>query len=88
MVLSVAWNALVFALTPILMGFFAISDEAKSLVIWLVLINNVVNGVAYPFAGPLGNGLRAAGDVRFTILRCIRRMAELGGDRDCSGYGD
>ncbi len=70
-VLSVAWNALVFALTPILMGFFAISDEAKSLVIWLVLINNVVNGVAYPFAGPLGNGLRAAGDVRFTMITSI-----------------
>ena len=39
--------------------------------IWLVLINNVVNGVAYPFAGPLGNGLRAAGDVRFTMITSI-----------------
>lgn len=29
------------------------------------------NGVAYPFAGPLGNGLRAAGDVRFTMLVSI-----------------
>ena len=37
------------------------------LVIWLVLINNVFNSLAYPFAGPLGNGLRAAGDVKFTM---------------------
>jgi Na+-driven multidrug efflux pump len=36
-------------------------------VIWLVLINNIFNGLAYPFAGSLGNGLRAAGDVRFTM---------------------
>ncbi|MCI1723253.1 MAG: hypothetical protein LKM41_10690 [Lachnospiraceae bacterium] len=35
--------------------------------IWLVLINNIFNGLAYPFAGSLGNGLRAAGDVRFTM---------------------
>ena len=70
-VLSVAWNAFVFALTPLLLRFFAISDEAKELVIWLVLINNLINGLAYPFAGPLGSGLRAAGDVRFTMLVSI-----------------
>ena len=29
------------------------------------------NGLAYPFAGSLGNGLRAAGDVRFTMLVSI-----------------
>lgn len=28
-------------------------------------------GVAYSFAGPLGSGLRAAGDVRFTMLVSI-----------------
>lgn len=39
--------------------------------IWLVLINNIFNGLAYPFAGPLGNGLRAAGDVKFTMLVSI-----------------
>ena len=49
----------------------AISDEAKFLVIWLVLINNIFNGLAYPFAGSLGNGLRAAGDVTFTMITSI-----------------
>lgn len=39
--------------------------------VWLVLINNIFNGLAYPFAGPLGNGLRAAGDVKFTIIVSI-----------------
>lgn len=28
-------------------------------------------GLAYPFAGSLGNGLRAAGDVRFTMIVSI-----------------
>ena len=67
LVLSVAWNALVFAMTPIIVRYSAISAPAKELVIWLVLINNVFNSLAYPFAGPLGNGLRAAGDVKFTM---------------------
>lgn len=39
--------------------------------ITLVLINNIVNGLAYPFAGSLGNGLRAAGDVKFTMVVSI-----------------
>lgn len=36
-----------------------------------MLINNIFNGFAYPFAGPQGNGLRAAGDVKFTMLVSI-----------------
>lgn len=69
--LSVLWNALVFAMTPLLILYSAISGQAKSLVIWLVFINNIFNAIAYPFAGPLGNGLRAAGDVKFTMLVSI-----------------
>ena len=70
-VLSIAWNALIFALTPLIVRYSAISPEAKDLVIWLVLINNIFNGLAYPFAGSLGNGLRAAGDVKFTMIISI-----------------
>ena len=70
-VLSIAWNALIFVLTPLIVRYSAISPEAKSLVIWLVLINNIFNGLAYPFAGSLGNGLRAAGDVKFTMIVSI-----------------
>jgi len=69
--LSVAWNALVFALTPLFLKTYAISSETASLVIVLVLINNLFSGFAYPFAGPLGNGLRAAGDIRFTMVVSI-----------------
>ena len=69
--LSILWNALVFVLTPFIIRYSAISAQAKELVIWLVLINNIFNGLAYPFAGPLGSGLRAAGDVKFTMAVSI-----------------
>lgn len=69
--LSVAWNALIIAVTPLLLRFFLISDETKSLVLWLVRINNIFNSIAYPFVGPLGSGLRAAGNVRFTMVVSI-----------------
>lgn len=71
LVLSILWNALIFVITPLIVRYSAISAKAKSLVIWLVLINNIFNGIAYPFAGSLGNGLRAAGDVKFTIIASI-----------------
>ena len=70
-ILSILWNAFIFMITPLIVRYSAISAQAKSLVIWLVLINNIFNGIAYPFAGSLGNGLRAAGDVKFTMITSI-----------------
>lgn len=68
---SIAWNVFVFLITPIFMRFYALSPETKELVIILVLIHNVFNTVAFPFSGPLSNGLRAAGDVKFTMIVSI-----------------
>ncbi|MCM1217454.1 MAG: MATE family efflux transporter [Lachnospiraceae bacterium] len=67
LLISTAWNLLVFLLTPAFLHFYSLSPETKQLVIWLVLIHNVFNAVAYPFSGALSNGLRAAGDVKFTM---------------------
>lgn len=66
--ISVLWNALIFAATPLLMQGYALESETKQLVILLVLIHNAFNALAFPFSGPLSSGLRAAGDVRFTML--------------------
>ena len=63
---AVAWNALIFALTPIILHFYALAPETKQLVLWLVLLHNLFNALAFPFADPLGKGLRATGDVKFT----------------------
>lgn len=65
---SVAWNGMIFAATPVLMHFYSVADETKRLVILLVLIHNIFNAVVFPFADPLGKGLRATGDVRFTTI--------------------
>lgn len=65
--LSAAWNLLIFIFTPLFLRFYALEESTKQLVIWLVLIHNVFNAVAFPFSGALSNGLRAAGDVKFTM---------------------
>lgn len=65
--ISSVWNLLIFLLTPIFLKFYALEPETKHLVIFLVLIHNLFNAAAYPFSGALSNGLRAAGDVKFTM---------------------
>ena len=67
LLLSSAWNLLVFLFTPLFMKFYALEPDTKQLVILLVLIHNLFNAIAYPFSGALSNGLRAAGDVKFTM---------------------
>lgn len=65
--ISIAWNALVLLATPVMLLFYDLSPEAKNLVLWLVVIHNIFNAAAYPISGPFSNGLRAAGDVKFTM---------------------
>lgn len=67
LMLSSVWNLLIFLLTPLFLSFYALEPQTKQLVIWLVLIHNVFNAAAFPFSGALSNGLRAAGDVKFTM---------------------
>lgn len=64
---SSGWNFLILIFTPLFLRFYALEPQTKQLVIWLVLIHNVFNAVAFPFSGALSNGLRAAGDVKFTM---------------------
>lgn len=71
LLLSSAWNLLILALTPLLLRFYALEPQTRQLVIWLVVIHNVFNAVAFPFSGALSNGLRAAGDVKFTMYVSI-----------------
>lgn len=69
--ISSAWNLLIFVLTPLFLKFYALEPETKHLVILLVLIHNLFNATAYPYSGALSNGLRAAGDVKFTMYVSI-----------------
>ena len=67
LVISALWNGLILLFTPLFLRFYALEVETKQLVFRLVLLHNVFNAVAFPFSGALGNGLRAAGDVKYTM---------------------
>lgn len=68
LVFAIVWNGLIFVITPIMMHFYSLETGTKQLVIRLVLIHNVFSAIAFPFADPLGKGLRATGDVGFTTV--------------------
>lgn len=70
-VLSIVWNLIVLALTPLFMHFYQLSSETLQLIFYLVIIHGVFNAIVYPISGPLSNGLRAAGDVKFTMIVSI-----------------
>ena len=65
--ISVAWNTLIFLITPLLIKIFAVSRQTGQMILYLVLIHNIANAVVFPFADPLGKGLRGAGDAMFTM---------------------
>ena len=67
LLISILWNGAIFVAAPLLLRFYAVSSQTRQLVIWLVLIHNVANAIVFPFADCLGKGMRAAGDVRFTM---------------------
>lgn len=71
LVLSLIWNVLIFFITLGWMKFYQVSEETIQMVIYLVAIHNFFNAFIYPFSGPLSNGLRAAGDVKFTMVVSI-----------------
>ncbi len=68
---SILWNLLVLVVSPFVLRGYALSDEAARLVFILIVIHNLFNALFYPLSGALSNGLRAAGDVKFTMYVCI-----------------
>ena len=69
--LNIVWCTVIYLITPVWMQFYAVSDETKGIVIRLVLIHNIFCAFTQPFMNNLGNGLRAAGDVRYTMVLSI-----------------
>lgn len=71
MVISVLWNLLVLAATPLILLCYDLTPETKELVFQLVVIHNLFNALVFPIGGPFTNGLRAAGDVKFTMYASL-----------------
>lgn len=68
---SAVWNFLIVGLTPAVLMLYSLSGETKALVFILVLIHSVFNVLLCPVAFSLSNGLRAAGDIKFTMYASI-----------------
>ena len=71
LVLAVVWNIMVMILTPILLPLYDLTAETKRLILIIVAIHNLFSALVQPFAMPLSSGLRAAGDVKFTMWASI-----------------
>ena len=59
---------------PWLLNFYTISEEARNTTYWLMILHNVMTLLIWPPAFTLSNGLRAAGDARFTMNVSIIAM--------------
>lgn len=70
-VLAVIWNAIVMLLTPVLLPLYDLGADTKRLILIIVAIHNLFSATVQPFSGPLSSGLRAAGDVKFTMWASI-----------------
>ena len=71
LLLACVWNVLVMILTPLLLPLYDLSADTKRLILIIVAIHNLFASLVQPFSGPLSSGLRAAGDVQFTMWSSI-----------------
>ncbi|MBD5519940.1 MAG: MATE family efflux transporter [Lachnospiraceae bacterium] len=65
------WNLLLFLMMPFVLKLYSLSDEAVRLVMILGLLHNTFNALFCPVAFSVANGMRAAGDVHFTMYASI-----------------
>lgn len=68
---GIIWNIVFFALTPLILKLYSLSNDVIEMIIILCLIHNVFNALLCPIANSLSNGLRACGDVKYTMYTSI-----------------
>ena len=69
--LALVWNVIVMLLTPLILPLYDLGTDTKQLILIIVAIHNLFSATVQPFSGPLSSGLRAAGDVKFTMWASI-----------------
>ena len=68
--LAFVWNVVVLLIVPLALPLYSISAETKRLILIIVVIHNAFSATVQPI-GNMSVGLRAAGDVRFTMYTSI-----------------
>lgn len=69
--LTFAWNALILLCLPLILPLYDISAQTRHLIIVIVIIHNLFCGTIGAFFGPMSAGMRAAGDVKFTMAASL-----------------
>lgn len=67
-------NVIVFVSLPFLFNLYTMSDEVEYLVYILVIMHNLLAFALHPTSFVLANGIRAAGDAKFTMYAGIFSM--------------
>lgn len=65
------WNLTFFMITPLILRLYSLSTEAVRLVMIMVVLHNIFNALLCPVGFSVSNGMRAAGDVKFTMYASI-----------------
>lgn len=68
---GIIWNVAFFIVTPLILQLYSLSSDTIYMIIILCLIHNVFNALLCPIASSLSNGLRACGDVKYTMYTSI-----------------
>lgn len=68
---STIWCLFMLCVMPLILPLYSISGETRKLVIISVTMHNLFATVMGPFFNPFGSGLRAAGDVRYTMYAAV-----------------
>lgn len=71
MLMAFVWCTLIVAAMPVILPIYDISAETRRLVFIIVVIHNIFAVLAQPFSTLYAAGLRAAGDVRYTMYANI-----------------
>lgn len=68
---TLVWNLLLMLLTPLYLRFSNLNKETTDLIMLLVVMHNIACPLLHPLAFPLSSGLRAAGDVKYTMYAAL-----------------
>lgn len=68
---GVVWSLSFTVISPLILLVYSLGEETRQLIILLIVLHNLFNGLLAPCAFPLSSGLRAAGDVKFTMFAAI-----------------
>lgn len=68
---GILWNLIFFLIAPLVLQFYSLSGETVRLIMILVVLHNSFNALICPVAFSVSHGMRAAGDVQFTMYAAI-----------------